>query len=124
MSKFRESKFLNESGTKRGTWYVNRLDYFQFHEYPEYKKHKAVALVLFIFSLFVIIELLPVSFFLALPVMYVAFVSVRTFDILRNRVCRYRGYFLYPRSFVSFFEARKVDVDVNDYDSVATMNDK
>lgn len=124
MSKFRESKYLNESGTKRGTWYVNRLDYFQFHEYPEYKKHKAVALVLFIFSLFAIIELLSVSFFLALPFMYVAFISVRTFDVLRNKVCRYRGYFLYPRSFVSFFEARKVDIDVNDFDSVATMNDK
>ena len=124
MSKFRESKFLNESGTKRGNWYMNRLDFFEFHEYPKYKKHKLVSLVIFIVSIFTIIEILPNSFLLALPVIYICYISLRTFDVLRAKACKYRGYFLYPKRFVAFFEARKVEINLKDFDSVATLNDK
>jgi len=125
MSKeFRENKYLNESGSKKGNWYMNRLDYFKFHEYPEYKKHKLMSLVIVIFCFFLSLKILAVSFLASLPFVYICYVSLVTFTLLRTKICRYKGYFLYPSKLVQFFKSREVEVDLNDFDSIATMSKK
>jgi hypothetical protein len=43
--KFRENKCLNETGSKTGSWYLNRIDYFQFHGYPKATQHKTLSLL-------------------------------------------------------------------------------
>jgi len=121
---FRENKYLNESGSKKGTWYMNRLDYFKFHEYPGYKKHKVIAILVWLISIYLISRILPISFLASLPFVYCCYASLVSFNILHNKVCRYRGYFLYPKKFLKFFMSRKVEIDLNDFDSIATMSKK
>lgn len=125
MSKrFRESKYLNESGSNTGNWYLNRLDYFQFHQYPKYKKHKYGSAFLGLFFLITALKLATSSMLLALPCFYLCYVALKTFCILQIKTCRYKGYFLYPNKIVSFLREREVEVDLNDFDSVATMSKK
>jgi len=121
---FRESKYLNESGSKTGNWYMNRIDYFQFYEYPKYKLHKMLSLVLGIIIFIISIKVMKANFLLSLPLYYASYVALLTFNLLRTRTCRYRGYFLYPNKIINFFKEIEVEVDLNDYDSVATLNDK
>ena len=66
-NEFRGSKYVNESGSKRGNWYMNRLDYFQFHEYPAYKKHKFLSLFVGVFFYFIGIEAFKISFLFFIP---------------------------------------------------------
>jgi hypothetical protein len=121
---FRENKYLNESGSKTGNWYMNRLDYFQFHEYPAYKKHKFFALFMCVFAYFLGLEVLSFSFLTSIPCFYLVYVALLSFVLLRTRKCRYRGYFLYPARIIKFFRTIEVEVDLNDFDSVATMSKK
>lgn len=121
-NKFRESKYLNESGTKKGNWFLNRLDYFQFHEYPEYKKHKLLSLVLTVTFVYLFMKTASVSFLSSLIFIYLTYVSAKTFYVLHTRICRHRGYFLYPKRIVKFLKSIEVEVELNDFDSVATMN--
>jgi hypothetical protein len=122
--KFRESRYLNESGTKTGNWYMNRLDYFQFNEYPEYKKQKYITLFVGILSLYLGLKLLKVSFLGSLPFFYLSYIALLSFNLLRTKICRYKGYFIYPKKFINFFKDREIEVNLNDFDSVATMSDK
>lgn len=122
--KFRENKYLNESGSKTGNWYMNRLDYFQFHEYPKYKKHKFITLPLGIFFYFLGLSVLELHFLASIPFFYLCYVALFSFYLLRSKRCRYKGYFLYPTSFIKFFRSIEVDVDLNDFDSIATMSKK
>ena len=122
--KFREAKYLNETGSKMGSWYLNRMDYFQFHQYPSYKKHKTLSLILTLLLYYAGLYLIKSSFWASLPVFYLAYVAMFTFNILRTRVCRYNGYFLYPSKLIRFFKSIEIEVDVNDFDSIATMNGK
>ncbi len=112
---------MNETGTQKGRWYMNRLDYFQFHRYPSYAKHKVIALLTFILLVLVLPQIIQFNFFIALPFIYFTYLAIRTFDVLRTRVCCHKGYFLYPKSWVTFFKQREVDTSVNDFDSIATM---
>lgn len=121
---FRESKYLNESGSKIGNWYLNRLDYFQFHEYPEYKAHKLIALTIGVFLYFSGIKVFNYSFVISLLFFYVGYVALLSYNLLRTKRCLYRGYFLYPRKIVNFLRAREIEVDLNDFDSIATMSEK
>ncbi|WP_448549086.1 hypothetical protein [Thalassotalea fusca] len=121
---FRDSKYLNESGSKTGNWYMNRLDYFKFHEYPEYKKHMSFALIIGIFLYFLGITVLAHSFMASIPFFYLGYVAILTFNLLRTKTCLYRGYILYPKRIINFFRARAVEVDLNDFDSIATMSKK
>lgn len=123
-NKFRESKYLNESGSKTGDWFMNRFYFFQFHEYQKYKSHKIISLLIGIFAVYLSFKILKISFLGALPFIYLSYVSLLSFNLLRTKVCRYKGYFLYPKRFVNFFMAIKVEVDINDFDSVATMSKK
>ena len=42
-NEFRGSKYVNESGSKRGNWYMNRLDYFQFHNPSRVQKVTSIS---------------------------------------------------------------------------------
>ena len=46
------------------------------------------------------------------------------FILLKNRLCRYKGYYLYPKRIISFFRSIEITVDLNDFDSIATMSKK
>ena len=123
-NKFRENKYLNESGSKTGNWYMNRLDYFQFHQYPEYNKHKYMALLVGVLLFYLTIKTIKLTFFGALPLAYLSYVAFLSFNLLRTQVCKYSGYFLYPSQLINFFRAREITVDLNDFDSIATMSKK
>lgn len=122
--KFRESRYLNESGFKTGNWYMNRLDYFQFNEYSEYKKHKFIAFLAGVFLIYLGLKILKTTFLGSLPFLYLGYIALLSFNLLRTKVCRYNGYFIYPKKIITFFRAREVEVDLNDFDSVATMSKK
>ena len=114
----REYKYQNETGTKIGKWYLNRLDYFEFYGFPGEWKIKAKCLASLGLSIW-LIKLLPVFF---APILaWVAYVSIRTFVILIEKKCRYRGYFLFPEKIINFFREYRKDVDVTDFDSLATV---
>ncbi|MGL1956808.1 MAG: hypothetical protein OCD00_05765 [Colwellia sp.] len=122
--KFRESRYLNESGSKTGNWYMNRLDYFQFNEYPEYKKHKFIAFLAGVFLIYLGLKILKTTFLGSLPFFYLGYIALLSFNLLRTKVCRYNGYFIYPKKIINFFREREIEVDLNDFDSVATMSKK
>ena len=121
---FRESRYLNESGSKTGNWYINRFEYFQFHEHPEYKRHKYTALFAGAFFCYLGLNILKTTFLGSLPFFYLCYISLLTFNLLRTKVCRYHGYYFYPKKIINFFRTREVEVDLNDFDSLATMHKK
>ncbi|PKI17997.1 hypothetical protein [Colwellia sp. 12G3] len=121
---FRESKYLNESGSKTGSWYLNRIDYFQFHGYPKITQHKVLSFVVGIVAFILSLKLLSSSLIISALLIYLAYVSLLTFSLLRSKICRYKGYFLYPKRIIKYFSALAVTVDLNDFDSIATLNKK
>jgi hypothetical protein len=121
---FRENKYLDESGSKTGSWYLNRIDYFQFHGYPKAKQHKVLSLIIGIISLILSLKMLSISLIMSAMLFYITYVSLLTFSLLLSKVCRYKGYIFYPKRFVKFFRAIEVMVDINDFDSIATLNKK
>jgi hypothetical protein len=122
---FRQAKYLNQSGYQKGQYFINRLNYFEFHQYPNYKKHK----VLSVFTFFVGLHCLSYanmfsSVFWLLFVtgsLYLSYISAITFILLQRQICRYRGYIFYPKSWLAFFISIQKDVDIDDFDSVATL---
>ena len=122
--KFRENRYLNESGSQTGNWFLNRLDYFQFHQYPKYKAHKFISLMICLLCVIVSLKIISVSLLAVLPFFYIGYIAAKTFYILNTRVCRHRGYFLYPAKIVKFFKAREIATDINDFDSIATLSKK
>ena len=123
-NEFRESKYLNESGSKTGNWFMNRLDYFQFHEYPKYKRHKYISLLFGVFLAYLSLKISQGNLLGALPFIYLSYVSLLSFNLLRTKICRYRGYFFYPKRIVKFLRTIEVETDLDDFDSVATMSKK
>ncbi len=123
-NEFRQSKYINESGSKQGNWFINRLVYFQFYEYPKFKLHRITSLLAGIFCYFLTMKLLSNHFLLALLSIYLCYFSLLTFVILKRKICRLKGYFLYPKRMIRFFRAREVEVDLDDFDSIATLEKK
>lgn len=121
---FRENKYLDESGAKIGSWYLNRIDYFQFHGYPKATQHKVLSLVIGIIAFTLSFKMLSISLIMSAILFYITYVSLLTFSLLRSKICRYKGYIFYPKRFVKFFRAIEVMVDINDFDSIATLNKK
>lgn len=123
---FRQSKYLNESGSKKGRWYINRLDYFEFHQYPAFKRHKffsiAAFLAVFYFLGFAnqfsgILWLLYVG-----VCSYVVYLSIVSWMILSRQLCKHRGYMFYPKRWLKFFKQLEKQTDLEDFDSTATMS--
>ncbi len=121
---FRENKYLNESGSKTGSWYMNRIDYFQFHGYPKITQHKILSFVVGIIAFMLSFKLLSTSVIISAILFYITYLALLTFSLLKSKICRYKGYFLYPKRIVKFFRTIEVMVDINDFDSIATLNKK
>lgn len=105
---FREPKYQNQTGSKTGNWYLNRIDNFQFHQYPGYGKHKLLSLLAGIALYFIGMKVLESTFWGSLPVFYLSYLSLLTFNILRRKIFRYKGHFMYPKRFVRFLEHVKL----------------
>lgn len=125
---FRQAKYLNETGSKQGQYFVNRLDYFEFHQYPKYKMHKTIAVILFFLGLHLLSYSNAFSSIIWLTYaggcLYMSYVSAVSFIILHRQLCKYRGYFLYPKSWLKFFISIQKEVDLDDFDSTATIHHK
>ena len=114
----REFKYQNESGTKVGKWYLNRLDYFEFHRFDGFfvwQLKSAAGLVSAVFLL----GQLPLLFWL--PLIWLAYSSGLTLWLLRQQRCRFKGYFLFPNSIVKTLKSYKKESDLLDFDSLATL---
>ena len=122
--KFRENKYLNESGSKTGSWYINRIDYFQFHGYPKANQHKVLSCIVGIGAFMLSFKFISSSLIISAVFLYVSYAALLTFILLRTKICRYKGYFLYPKRIIKYFRALEVMVDINDFDSIATINKK
>jgi hypothetical protein len=121
---FRQNKYLNESGSQTGSWYLNRFDYFQFHGYPKITQHKVLSFVVGIAAFILCLKLLSTSLIISTLLLYITYVALLTFSLLKSRICRYKGYFIYPKRFIQYFRELAVMVDLNDFDSIATLNKK
>ncbi|MFT5163448.1 MAG: hypothetical protein ACI9FJ_002044 [Alteromonadaceae bacterium] len=121
-SKFRQNKYRNESGNQKGNWFINRLDYFQFHYYPRYNLHRVIASIATVGGYVGGLKYFNQSFLIALLCWYVCYLGGLTSYLLKRRICRYRGYLFYPRRFTAFFNSISKDIDANDFDTIATQN--
>lgn len=115
----REFKYQNESGTKTGKWYLNRLDYFEFHQFDGMAKYKTLSIIAMMFSLY---WLKHSPWFLMFALVYVIYISLLSLVILYKQQCRWKGYFLYPSRFVEKLKLYRKDHELNDFDSLATMD--
>jgi len=123
---FRQSKYKNESGAKQGRYFMNRLDYFEIHQYPSFKRHKILSFLGFCLSIHLFIQTPAVSDVLTFPYLlfclYLSNLSLVSFIILHRQVCRFNSYFFYPKKWLRFFLSIRKDVDLDDFDSCATMS--
>jgi len=114
----REFKYQNESGNKHGNWYVNRLDYFEFHQFPKFNQYRiyCVMTILLSLSLFQLFNV-----FFSCFLFYFIYIAVQTLSIFHSQTCRHKGYFLYPKRFIKGLKLYEKEVDILDFDSIATM---
>ncbi len=118
----REPKNLNQNGGQQGNWYLNRFDYFEFYGFEGEVKLKLLCLVACISSYFLLLSAVP--FYLYIPLGWIIYISALTLYVLHKKVCKFDGYFLYPKSLVKKFKRYEKQIDMEDYDSVATLNDR
>ena len=103
MNNFRQTKYQNFAGSKQGTWYMNTCDYFTFHHFPKFYRLYVLCAIGCALGLF-IIKYIPYLFVIGI---YFIYLSTTTTFILYRKVCKYRGYFLYPNKFIRFFKSYK-----------------
>jgi len=125
---FRQPKYSNESGSTQGKYFINRVDYFEFHQYPSFKKHKILSVICFFLSIHLLSYANTFSslFWLiyVFGCLYISYISMTSFILLQRQICRYRGYLLYPKSWFKFFLSVQKEVNINDFDSLATLEKK
>lgn len=115
----REPKYLNESGSQQGKWFLNRFDYFEFYGFEGELTIKIIAFITLIASLYFIPQL---SIFLMPLMIWLAYVSGLTLYILRRKHCKFHGYLLYPSRLVKTFKYYEKQIDMEDFDSVASLS--
>ena len=115
-----EFKYQNESGSKQGNWYLNRVDYFEFHRFPKYNKVRIYCLITILLSLYLFQFF---NLFFSCFLFYLLYIAIRTLSIFHSQTCRHKGYFLYPKSFIKKLKGFEKEVDILDFDSIATMGD-
>ena len=108
---FRQPIHKEFVGDSKGDLYLNHLKYFEFHDYPGCSLHKVWAVLIVLLVIFNISALFKMSLFIGLASLYLLYISVLTHFLLQKRICRYKGYFIYPKFFIRFFKKRKKDVD-------------
>ena len=114
----RESKYLNQSGSKTGNWYLNKLDHFEFYSFAGEARFNFACVLCLIFSIW----LLPkVPFYIVFLLLWVVYVACLTLLILYRKHCKYHGYFLYPERLVTFFRRFEKETDLLNFDNMATL---
>ncbi|REL28261.1 hypothetical protein DXX93_17930 [Thalassotalea euphylliae] len=114
----REFKYQNESGTQVGKWYLNRLDYFEFHRFEGFFLWQVKSVAGVVLAVFLLGQL---SLLFWLPLIWLAYVSGLTLWILKQQRCKFKGYFLFPHSIVTNLKSYKKEHDLLDFDSLATL---
>ncbi len=114
----REFKYLDESRTKVGKLYLNRLDYFEFYSF-EGELSLKVKCGFFIIILFLGVKY--VNAFFVLPILWILYVLVLTLFLIFKKRCRYKGYFFFPSRIVKKFRDYEKKIDLLDFDCLATM---
>ena len=115
--KYRQPQHREYVGNEHGDLYLNHLKYFEFHSYPGERLHKIWAVATMLVLLFKIDDMFAAHFVYGLAGIYVFYIAIFTHFLLIKKICRHKGYFLYPSSFVKFFKKRKKTVDI------PTLND-
>lgn len=114
----REFKYQNESGTKKGKWYLNRLDYFEFHQFPRIFNYKLLSVLGIVAGLYL---LKTAPWLVKALSLYIVYVSMLSLMILHKQVCKWKGYLLYPSRFVEKLKLYRKAHDESDFDSLATL---
>jgi hypothetical protein len=117
----RDPKYLNESGTQKGIWFMNRLDYFEFDSFKGIVWLNVKCVLLFFITLFLIRSDILTGILAVIVYNWAIYVVLLTLFLTYKKHCRYRGYFLYPSGIVKKFKAHKKTVNLTDFDSLATM---
>ena len=109
--KYRQSEHKEYVGDEHGNLYLNHLKYFEFHSYPGERLHRFWAVSCMILLLFKIDDLFDFHFMYGLLGIYIFYVAIFTHFLLIKKICRHKGYFLYPSFFIKFFKKRRKSVD-------------
>jgi len=117
----REPKYQDESGSKTGNWYLNRFEYFEFYGFQGETKLKLICLIVCISSY---ISLISAPIYLFPLLAWLVYVTCFTLYILHKKVCKIEGYFLFPQRLIKRFKRYEKQIDVEDFDSVATLSKK
>lgn len=118
---FRQPKYLNETGSKVGNWYINKLDYFEFYRYPGYTKHKVYCAFLLVFSVWALPHVYALSGWLIFGLVYIFAAAGVTLTVLHRQICKYHGHLFLPKRFVTFWLTVKKEPPVHDFDTLATL---
>ncbi len=116
----REPKNLNQNGNQQGQWFLNRFDYFEFYGFEGERRIKLICVIACVLCYLALLSSAP--FYLFIPLAWIVYISALTLYILHKKVCKYHGYFLYPARFIKKFKRYEKQIDMQDFDSVASMN--
>ena len=114
----REFKYQNESGSKKGNWFLNRFDYFEFHGFEGMRTMQLRSVIMCIAYIFVLAH---ADIWLVLLLLWPLYVAVVTLFLLQQKRCKYRGYFLFPKRIVQTLKTHQKEVDPFDFDSIASL---
>lgn len=117
----REPKYNSESGTKQGNWYLNRFEYFEFYGFEGELKFKIICLIACISSYLAMLNAVPI--YLYIPLGWIVYISAITLYVLYKKTCKIHGYFLYPDRLVRKFKRYEKQIDMEDFDSVASTSE-
>lgn len=114
----REFKYQNESGSKKGNWFLNRFDYFEFYGFEGMAAMQFRSVIMCIAYMFV---LAYADIWLVLLLLWPLYVAVVTLFLLQQKRCKYRGYFLFPKRIIQTLKVHQKEVDPFDFDSIASL---
>ena len=111
---YRQSKHKEYVGDEKGDLYLHRLKYFEFHSYPGETLHKLWAVSTMLLLLFCLDDLFALNWLYGVAGLYIFYLAIFTHFLLIKKICRYKGYFLYPNSMIRFFKKRKKSAETTE----------
>lgn len=111
--KYRQPHHKEYVGDDKGDLHFNHRKYFEFHSYPGEGLHKLWVVCIMLLLLFLVDDLFAMGYFYGFSAVYIFYISIVTHFLLIKKICRHKGYFLYPNSLVQFFKKRKKSVDLD-----------
>lgn len=106
-TQYRSKRHKEYVGDKHGNLYYNQLKYFEFHAYPGLSLHRLWALIIMLLLIFRMDDLFALSYISGFGGLYVFYLAGVTVYLLTKKICRTKGYFLYPSFMIRFFNKRK-----------------